>query len=338
MREDLNLHASLCHKWIKEAMPNGMFELIHVLSDDPCQTASALRSKWGATWQADNRLLADAANKKIAVLRAQMLPVCPEALSRYKELFAPESLRKGAQRYSKKTSIGGDSIEFQWIANMPDAVLQGLSDLYLHWVTTLALPSNLLQHLMAAIPKKDPGTHRLIAVIATLLRLFMGLVCRHEVRPWDEAVALPGDSAAPGQACEFATLQRHLALEMAFLTGEHASVILWDLQAFYDTINIEVLADQALAKGFPKYILVLCLQLHMAPRLIQSKDMVSEPVEPATGAVAGDSSSTSLARALLHDAVGSEACPVEEVTISANQHVDDITQSVIGSCIQNMAH
>ena len=35
----------------------------------------------------------------------------------------------------------------------------------------------------------------------------MGILCREEVRPWDEEVARPGDSAAPGQCCELSMLQ-----------------------------------------------------------------------------------------------------------------------------------
>ena len=73
---------------------------------------------------------------------------------------------------------------------------------------------------MYAAPNQKPGEHRLVGIIALLIRLFFGMLGRTEVRAWDAATALPHDSAAPGRSCEKAAALHHFELEVVHTHGE----------------------------------------------------------------------------------------------------------------------
>ena len=47
-----------------------------------------------------------------------------------------------------------------------------MKQIFILCFANLALPETLLEHFLSAIPKKDPGTHRLIVVLASMFRLF----------------------------------------------------------------------------------------------------------------------------------------------------------------------
>ena len=54
--------------------------------------------------------------------------------------------------------------------------------------------------------------------------------------------------------------------EMAMRLGKDSLVTLWDMEKFYDDIDIEILAAEAEKLKYPKMFLCLGLQMHMAPR------------------------------------------------------------------------
>ena len=202
-------------------------------------------------------------------------------LDRYRRAFVAENLRAGAKAYSKYTSIGGDHATSTWLGDLPDVVLAELGELFYTWMATLALPSSVLANIMSAIPKKRPGDHRLIAIIASVLRLFFGLVCREEVRQWDADIALGGDTAAPGRCCEVAAGSRHLEMEVATAVGMDTCGALWDTAAFYDTLDIPILIEQGQGSDFPPHVMVLACQLHLGPRFLRIGQAVSTAIAPS---------------------------------------------------------
>ena len=56
--------------------------------------------------------------------------------------------------------------------------------------------------------------------------------------------------------------------EISALNHEEVLKILWDLEKFYDTINISLLIDRAFGLNYPIGPLALGIQMHMAPRCI----------------------------------------------------------------------
>ena len=112
------------------------------------------------------QLRADAA-QAVETLRRELLPLNGDRIARFRHILQGRALRASAVSFRRGTAIGSDDVDFDWIANLPDVMLDALSDSMMVWATTLTLPDMLLSHLMAVIPNKGGrqsptgGHHRL---------------------------------------------------------------------------------------------------------------------------------------------------------------------------------
>ena len=190
-------------------------------------------------------------------------------------------------------------------------------DAFLLCFLNLALPDTLLDHYLSAIPKKEPGTHRLIVVLASMLRLLLGMLTRTFVRPWDAEYSSPHDTTAPGKRADVMVGLRHALQAADRALGLHTAMVLWDLEAFYDNVDVPTLIRQCKRWHFPLPVLALALQCHMAPRRIRCGKSISRALRPARGILAGCSTSTSCSRAQLRNAA-------EDQEVATHQHVDDM--------------
>eukprot|EP00959_Pyramimonas_sp_CCMP1952_P044789 935539-Pyramimonas_sp.AAC.1 len=70
---------------------------------------------------------------------------------------------------------------------------------------------------------------------------------------------------------------------------EHAisSVLLWDIGAFYDSLEFDRLFEQGLEKQFPPQVLVLEGLAHLTSRTFRENRSFSEPVQPTKSIIAG---------------------------------------------------
>ena len=134
------------------------------------------------------------------------------------------------------------------------------------------------------------------------------------------------DSALAGTSPRVATALRALEMEQRSLRGEVVIQMLWDVEKYFDSIDIEVLVERAVRHGFPKEILIMGLQIHRAPRLIKVAGTYADViVEMGRSMIAGCTLSTSLSRAYLKDVV--EEVPIE-TGHSIAEHVDDVQQNI----------
>ena len=202
-------------------------------------------------------------------------------------------------------------------------------------VRHLALPTQILRVLGALIGKKLGGTS-CIAVCSTFWRL-LAAIAKPDVRAWDERVGLAGDSALPGRLPHVETAWRHLQMEQAALRGKMVIHILWDVAEYFDSISIPTLIRRCEELDFPIDQLVLAMQYHRAPRVLQSGGCCAEPIT-ATGVsiLAGCTFSTSLSRGFLHSATAHRSTHTHThththvlATATTNQHVDDVSQLII---------
>ena len=72
------------------------------------------------------------------------------------------------------------------------------------------------------------------------------------------------------------------------------------LPYFFDTIDINILLEQALYSEYPTTSICLAMQQHLAPRVIQVSGFASEPVSITHSILAGCQQSVALTRALLN--------------------------------------
>ena len=106
-------------------------------------------------------------------------------------------------------------------------------------------------------------------------------------------------------------------------------MLLWDLQIFFDSIDVKTLFAEAAEVGFPLLQLALSMLVHQAPRRLKLGTAIGEPIlELGRSILAGCSRSTDVARVYTLRMVKTLACCHPLVKIY--QHVDDISNLVTG--------
>ena len=107
------------------------------------------------------------------------------------------------------------------------------------------------------IPANSADAHAVYTLDQDKEALYHKLEISHQ-RPWDAAVK--GSSALK------AGLLSLLRDEMAIRLGMDSLVTLWDMEKFYDNIDILILVDEATKLEYLTMLLCLGLQMHMAPK------------------------------------------------------------------------
>ena len=210
------------------------------------------------------------------------------------------------------------------MAHLPSAVLEPLAALLRSCILELRWPEQVMHNWLALLAKKLGG-HRTIAVMCSLVRITMKLLCE-DARAWDAVAALPGDTAAPGVQPVVEIAKRFLSLEVAKAQGKNSATILWDMSHFYDGIDIERLVKDVPEHDFPAVVATMALQVHVATRTLKIRDGFSPEIKgTGSGILAGCSSSTSLARLFLASPTSVAAAHPDAGTLGI--HVDDVSQS-----------
>ena len=161
----------------------------------------------------------------------------------------------------------------------------------------------------------------------TITRLTMRAATRR-ARQWDAEAAEEGDSAAPKKQLVFEVSKRALAMELAAACGDSAAQILWDIEHFYDAVDIEGLAEDVECYNFPREVAGLAMQAHAGTRRLKLEGCFSKEIaSTARGILAGCSSSTSLARLTMLGPLRF----AQTKGVTAAVHVDDVSQTTIAS-------
>ena len=113
------------------------------------------------------------------------------------------------------------------------------------------------------------------------------------------------------------------------LQQQNAS-ILWDVQAFYDSIDLVQVLESALALNFPPIVLVMELKSHLAPRVLQENNGYSKPILPTSSIIPGIKGANDFARCTLFalmDHVHRSYFP----RVTSKSWVDDVNQRAQGT-------
>ena len=115
---------------------------------------------------------------------------------------------------------------------------------------------------------------------------------------------------------------------MAHYTGQEVAKILWDMEKFYDSLDICKLIDRANYLGYPSKLIAMGMIMHMAPRVIRAYEHHMEVGLPANGIIAGCTQSNHFARIFLYTVILAlgEGSPYGEI----RTFVDDIAQTERG--------
>ena len=123
--------------------------------------------------------------------------------------------------------------------------------------------------------------------------------------------------------------------EIAGFSGEHYACVLWDMTAFFDTVQVGVLIRNARAMQFPIRLLALSLQVHLGPRwLSDSGELHHVSVAVACSIMAGFVDSVPFTKALMYPIVESNRGAFS--TVDTRLHVDDVAQQSVSVCRQQL--
>ena len=147
------------------------------------------------------------------------------------------------------------------------------------------------------------------------------------VKTWEENISAncQYDTAKKGSNALDAALARNLLSEVAFWLKRAFGAAFNDYHKFFDTIDINILLEQALYSEYPTTSLLLALQQHLAPRVIQVSGFASTPVNITHSILAGCQQSVPLTRALLNKNMSKRA--KEHPKAPPNVFVDDTSMA-----------
>ena len=183
---------------------------------------------------------------------------------------------------------------------MPDEALSGLSWLYHTVEQNLDWPEGVKYINMALLPKNQDA-ERPISLTSYIYRLYMKLR-GHLVDAWVQQISpcSPWDAAIPGGQIFESLLTRMLKGELAIQTGSYHVCLLLDLNNFFESIDRDLLMEEALELGYPPLLLLLSMIVHSSSRVLLAEGQASTPIYPRISILQGCPSSVALAKAYLY--------------------------------------
>ena len=250
------------------------------------------------------------------------MALCSTHRGAVRKTFTAEGIRTAARNFRRNTSIGTDSWTLTELIKMPEVALTELGKLLSDIQFQAIPPLQAMTNIMATLPKKDGGT-RTVAIASTVYRLLMELD-NQEVAAFEAAEAFECDSAKAGSSAIVAAEDRALETELAKAEGQHVLVVLWDFTKFFDTINVQVLFEEAAKLGFPLRQLLLSTIVHHSPRRLKLGATIGDAISNLGRSIlAGCKRSTHLARVYTLRMV--RELSSTHASTRTYQHVDDIS-------------
>ena len=98
------------------------------------------------------------------------------------------------------------------------------------------------------------------------------------IREWDLEHGHRYDSALAGCSSLRAAVLREFKTENATAICLHCALECWDMDKFYDSIDLCILAEELIEHESPSELLVLGTLAHAAPRILKVGSCISEPI------------------------------------------------------------
>ena len=173
---------------------------------------------------------------------------------------------KNAKTGNKKGGI--DCWSHKAVRNLTDQGYQMLTDLFHEMESHVSIPFQLQVVQVALLPKNEVN-ERPISLTSVLWRIWTKLR-RSSLAVWLEDYSRSSgfDSAIPGHTGLDPALAHLIRAEGHKFRGQTFIALFCDLEAFYDVVSHEHLAQQGILLGFPSLMLELAIQLYEGPRYL----------------------------------------------------------------------
>ena len=318
------------HSYLRKAdvtveLPFAQEELEGTLVLDPLRSVDKRRTFWSKWWQRDTGP-AGRLERSLAEIKAmagwdqhRLQPLDDDQVA-----AALARLRNGR-------GLGADHWAPLELKSLPAEAVSSLGDLLREIERVCAWPAQTLVNVMCLLPKPSGG-ERAVVLQAMLMVLWSSARAVH-VKTWDAAKGRHWDSALKGNSALKAALMRRLLDELIVQEGGHNINIYWDVEKFYDSVDLVKLLIFAQERGFPLAVAALDLQAHLAMRVLRWCGCHSLPLAVSSSILAGSKFSNSYARLYLYDVL--EAMH-SELPLQVGQHVDDLAQCARGMVIAQL--
>ena len=234
-----------------------------------------------------------------------------------------DELRAAARSFKLTTSSTYDGLHPRLLEHLSDDGLATLAVLYQIAECLGTMPPSARSVAVSLIPKPNTtGECRPIGIGAGVTRLYTK-ARQPMLDAWEEQHRRDFLAAGKGVGSVDAVWRQTLDAEAEVIDGGCAAAILWDLSAFFDTIDHGLLMERATALGWPPVLINMAISMYTAPRIISSRDATAAPLCPTQGVMAGCSFAKACVTAYYVEPLTKFTEKHEEVDLDA--YIDDFT-------------
>ena len=251
--------------------------------------------------------------------------------------FGVDEVIHAVNSYPGRKKGGADFWTSTQLRHLPYEVMRPFAAVLTGVQRNLRWPIQVVMNLGSLIPKPNSKGQRPISKTPFLYRIWC--ILRNEtIKQWDVANIPPWDTASPGHSAETAAGARLWMMELAHLSGNSAAALLWDLDKFFDTIDLKDVRRNAVERDYPRRELCLAIAMHRAPRVLQMAGVSSCAILPLLSILQGCTHSSRFARLITWRPIersGGDVNDIRQVDrsiarVSSSTFVDDVAQLAVG--------
>ena len=172
----------------------------------------------------------------------------------------------------------------QGVKNVPQDALEALATLLNEVENSLSWPLHIIHNWVVLMGKPGGGT-RPIALMPMLYRVWTK-VRRSYLQAWENEHCGSWDAATNGNSALRAALLSLFHDEVGSYSSEEVGTLLFDMEKFYDNVDLARLMAKAEATEYPPILMALGMQMHMAQRELKCYSSFPGKCLPRNGIIA----------------------------------------------------
>ena len=313
--------AKLAHRWTgRIGTKPQLAEEVITGSSHFCTPVDMMASRfktWVAKWQKARDTTQD------TVMAIQEVRQCAKANQDLPKIML-EDLDEALATMNEATGLGADRFGPRFIKSLPKEGRQKFVDLLNQCEEQVAWPWQVYITLVCLLAKEVKG-ERPISLLTMLYRIW-SRTRKAFATEWCDAKAGFWDDAVRGSSPLQAALRRLVADELTQHTdNQEACTVLFDVESFYDSISLSLVARAGLKLAYPPVLLSLALLTYAGVRFLTAGcSGFSEGIVISNGVAAGCAQGNHAARLALYDML-QKSHELHPSTTTA-QWVDDLAQ------------
>ncbi len=315
LEEDFSKGASNAHKATKldaEAQPTVVKTAKGVLSASPFEFLRAMRDKYARLWAAAEKPL-------------EYEWKCPvQELPR----LTASQLREASGSFNDKTSSAYDGIHVRAYRLIGDEGLDALATLLAavevagRWPTASKL-------ITVTLIDKRLGGHRGVANLTSMYRVW-SKSRKPWAQQWEERNHRSYFAAAAGIGPVDAVYRQALEHEAAAADGLSSAVVLDDLESFFETVDREMLMEEAQILGCPLAILRASLAAYTRPHVLTLDGRMAKELHARHGILPGCTFATTFVKVFYTRRIDALIARLPE-GVDVDFYIDDVALSAVGT-------